>query len=267
METLSRGWQLAKMSLGVVKKDKEILVFPLLSLIFTGIVSASFIGGIFFMGSLYAFKTPVGIAALGAMYIIDYFVIVYFNVAVIGCAMIRFEGEDPTVSDGFRTSNQNLGSIVKWAIVAGTVGIILRLIKSRAKLVGKIAIIGGFAWSIATFFAVPVLIYEDKSLVESIKQSAHLLKNTWGETISGGLGLGLIFLLLGLLGTVPLILGIIIGGISDLIFGLIIAIPYWLILICVGSAADSTLHAALYRYAVTGKTASGFSKEFLTKPW
>lgn len=256
------------MSLGVIKKDKEILVFPLLSLIASGIIAATFIGGVFLSGGFDAFRSSAGIGALGGMYIVLYFVSIYFNVAVIGCAMIRFEGGDPTVSDGFRISKQNLGSIVKWAVVAGTVGLVLRLIQSRAKLAGKIlAAIGGLVWGVATVFVVPVLIYEDVSLFGSIKRSASILKDTWGETIVGGLGIQLIFVLLGLLGLVPVLLGGLIGGISGLIVGLIVAIPYWLTLACIGQAANSALHAALYRYAVTGKIASEFSKEVLTNPW
>ena len=268
MGRLSRGWKLAKMSLGVIKKDKEILIFPLLSLICLGIIAASFIGGIFLLGSLDAFYSPLAIAALVVMYLLLYFFMVYFNVALIGCAMIRFEGGDPTVSDGFRTANRNLGAILKWAVVSAIVGMILRAIQSRFKLAGRvIAGIAGLAWGVATFFAVPVLIFEKTSVPGAVKRSAHLLKSTWGEMIIGGLGLGLILALLFLLGLIPVFVGLMIGGPSGLIVGLIIAIPYWLIIVCIGSAADSALRAALYRYATTGKVAPGFSREVLRKPW
>lgn len=265
---LSRGWKLAKMSLGVIKKDKEILIFPFLSLICLGIIAASFFGGIFLMGGFDAFYSPPAIAALVVMYLLLYFFMIYFNVAVIGCAMIRFEGGDPTVRDGFRTSNGNLWVILKWAIISATVGMILGVIQSRLKLAGRvIAAIGGLAWGIATYFAVPVLIYEKTSVFGAVKRSAHLLRSTWGEMIIGGLGLGLILALLFLLGLIPIFTGLMIGGLSGLIVGLIIATPYWLIIVCIGSAADSIFHTALYRYATTGKVAPGFSEEVLRKPW
>lgn len=267
MGRLSRGWQLAKMSLGVIKKDKEILIFPLLSLIALGLIAASFIGGIFFTMGRGGFVAPVGIVLLAVMYFFLYFVMIYFNVAVIGCAMIRFDGGDPTVRDGFRTSNENLGAILKWTIISATVGMILRAIQSRLKLAGRvIAAMGGLAWSVATYFAIPVLVYEKTSVFGAVKRSAHLLRSTWGEMIVGGLGLASIFLLLGLLGSIPIVVGAMVAGISGIIVGLIISLAYWLILACIGSAANSALHAALYRYATTGKVAPGFTEEVFAKP-
>ena len=273
MGSLSRGWMLAKMSLGVIKKDKEILVFPLISVVCTGIVAASFIFGAFMTGSLSSLasrdfsslSSPIGIASLFSGYFLLYFITVYFNVALIGCATIRFEGGDPTVRDGFRTSNRNLKSILMWTLLAATVGVILRVIEQKVKDVGRIITgIVGLAWSVATFFAVPVLIYEKKPPLETIRRSAELFRRTWGEAIVGGLGIGLIFFLLGLAGVIPIILAVAVG--SPLI-GFVIALPYWLVLACVGSAADSALKAALYRYATKGKAAPGFGEETLSKPW
>jgi hypothetical protein len=62
-----------------------------------------------------------------------YFISVYFNVAPIGCVMIRFEGRNPTVSDGFRIANENLKAILKWVLVSTIVGTIL-MIAERCKL-------------------------------------------------------------------------------------------------------------------------------------
>lgn len=273
MGTLSRGWMLAKMSLGVVKKDKEILVFPLISVACMGIVAASFIWGAFITGSFASFTSrdfspltsPIGIASIFSGYFLLYFVTVYFNVALIGSAMIRFEGGDPTVKDGFRASNQNLKYILMWALLAATVGVILRVIEQKFKDIGRIVTgIVGLAWSVATFFAVPVLIYEKKSPLEAVKRSAELFKQTWGEVIVGGLGIGVIFFLLGLAGVVPIVLAFAVG---NPLVGFVIALSYWLVLACVGSAADSALKAALYRYVTKGEVAIGFAEETLSKPW
>lgn len=256
------------MSLGVIRKDKEILIFPFLSMISLGIIALSFIGGIYFTLGPDEFLSPTGVVALVVMYLLLYFVMIYFNVAVIGCAMIRFEGGDPTVSDGFRTSNQNLGAILKWAMVSATVGMILRAIQSRARFAGRvIGAIAGLAWSLATYFAVPVLIYEKTSVFGAVKRSAHLLKSTWGEMIVGGIGLWAVFFLLGFLGVIPLMVCFVVGGMFGLVIGLVIAFIYWVILACICAAANIAFHAALYRYAITGKVALGFSKDALTRPW
>ena len=90
--------------------------------------------------------------------------IVYTNVAIVGCATIRLEGGDPTLKDGFRIANQNLGAIFGWAIISAIVGMIIRALKNIrfkdfpiGRIIGSIF---GFAWTMITFFIIPVLIYE-----------------------------------------------------------------------------------------------------------
>lgn len=268
---LGRGWGLVDMSLGVIRKDKEILIFPLLSLVSTGII---FIGFIYFttggLSLLMAedfnpFASPTRIVTFVPMYFLLYFIIVYLNVALISCAMIRFEGGDPTVRDGFRTSNQNLRSIFEWVLFASTVGIILMVIEEKVVGVGKIITrVAEMAWRVATYFTVPVLIYEKMSPLGAVRRSADLLRRTWGETIAGGLGMGAIFGLLGLAGLLPAAIGFAVGGIF---IALIIAVFYWLALACLSSAATSVFNVALYRYATTGKVVPDFPEEVFKDPW
>lgn len=146
----------------------------------------------------------------------------YFNTALIGCATIRLEGGDPTLQDGLRIANENLRAIAGWALIAAIVGIILRALEERAEMLGKIVIsLIGFAWTMATFFIVPVLIYEKLPVSKAIKRSAHVFKDTWGETFIGYFGLGAIFFLFALIGVIPIVLGLKVGGLV-VVIGLII---------------------------------------------
>jgi len=272
MGRISRGWQLAKMSLRVIRKDKEILIFPVLSGLISIIILGSFVAGIFFTGafmnssqdtlslSFYAFFI--------AFYFVSFFISVFFNAAVIGCATIRLNGGDPTVADGLRIAGQNIGRILMWAIFAATVGLIIRAIQERVGFIGKM-IMGavGIAWTMATYFVVPVLIYEKLGPWGSVKRSASIFKNTWGEMIVGNLGLGAVFFLLALLGILPIILGVVIGGTAAIVAGAAIAVVYWLILAVIVSAAQSVLAAALYRYATTGKVSEEFQEMSFAKPF
>ena len=263
-----RSWELMKISLSIIRKDKEILLFPLLSGIIMVIIGITFIGGIFFAGFLGFVGTPLSIVLFFIMYLLFYFIGIYFNSAVIGCATIRLEGGDPTVKDGFRIANKNLSAIAGWALLAATVGIILRALEEKVGLLGKIVIsIIGFAWSMATFFVIPVLIYEKLPLFKSVKRSAHVFKDTWGETFIGHFGLGIIFFLFALVGLIPIILGLMLGGYIGMIIGLIIAIIYWVIIACIGSAAQGILTAALYRFASTGKISPDIVPDHLLKPY
>jgi hypothetical protein len=264
MGKISRGWQLTKMSLRIVKKDKEILLFPFFSALVTLMILGSFLVGIIMTTDLggegqsepwwmfYAFFI--------VFYFVSFFVAVFFNVAVIGCATIRMNGGDPTVRDGFKIATENIKYILMWTLFAATIGIILRAIQQRAGIIGKF-IIGalGLAFTIASYFAVPVFVYEKLGPWKALKRSVSIFKNTWGEAIVGNLGLGVVFLLLGFLGLLPIVIGLALASVSTVIIGVVIAVVYWLVLGLVFSAAQSVLVAALYRYATTGKISEEFT--------
>lgn len=250
--SFGRSWELMKLSFGVIRKDKEILLFPLISGIVMVTIMLSFILGIFFTG-LFVTSSVLMIVFFFLLYVILYFVGIYFNTAVIGCAMIRLQGGDPTLKDGFRIANENIKSIFAWAIVAATVGLILRALSEKMDVLGKIIMsIIGFAWTMATFFVIPVMIYEKLSVGKAIKRSAYVFKDTWGETFISQFGFGLIFFLLGILGIIPIALGFMAGGIFMWV-GLIVAFAYFIVLFCLSTAAQGVLVAALYRYATTGQ--------------
>ena len=272
MGRIGRGWQLAKMSLRVIRKDKELLLFPLISGLITIVILASFfIGAVItvgFDGIFGGSSQWVLWLFLVLFYFVSFFIAIFFNAAIIGCAMIRLNGGNPNLSDGFRIARENLRQIILWAIFAATVAMVIRAIQQRVGFLGKLLLGGlGVAFTIATYFVVPVFIYEKLGPWKALKRSVAILKGTWGEALVGNLGLGVIFFLLGLLGILPIIGGAVIGGIWGLVAGAVIAIVYWLILGLVASAAQSVLVAALYRYATTGKTSEEFAELSFQNPW
>ena len=272
MGRIGRGWKLAKMSLRVIRKDKEILIFPLLSGLITLVILASFFIGAFFTLGFESLISPanqwVFYVFFAVFYFVTFFISIFFNAAVIGCATIRLNGGDPTVADGLRIAGQNIKQIILWAIFAATVGLILRAIQQRVGFIGKI-VVGtlGAVFTVATYFVVPVFIYEKLGPWASLKRSVSILKNTWGEALIGNLGLGAIFFLMGLAGLIPIIVGLLIMTVWSIVIGFVIAIVYWLVLGLVASAAQSVLVAALYRYATTGKVSEEFEGLSFQDPW
>ncbi len=263
MGRLSTGWNLTKVSLRVLRQDKELLLFPLISGLSLMLILGAFVGAIFFSvgfeGMFEGSSAWVSGALFILYYIVSFFIGLFFNAAVIGAAMIRLNGGDPTLSDGLRIARENVGRIFLWAVFAATVAMIIRAIQERVGILGKV-IMGfvGIAWSLATFFVVPVLIYEKLGPWAAVKRSASIFRKTWGETFTGQFTMGGIFVLAGLLGILAIVLGAALGGILGFIVGVIIAIVYWVILGIVASAASSILVAALYRFATTGKVAEEF---------
>ena len=200
-----RSYLIFRESLQVLAKDKEILIFPLLSGIvtivaFLSIVFAGVTSGVF---EHFDKHDPLNYVVAFVWYFISWFIVLFFNVAVIHCASIRLRGGDPTVADGFRASMQHIGRIAAWALVSATVGVILRFLADRANVIGKI-IVGllGAAWSIATYFIVPVMIFEKRSLRDSVKQSTQLIAKTWGESLVAAGGIGLFIMLLAVAGLI-----------------------------------------------------------------
>ncbi len=265
-ERLRIGWQLTKVSLSILRREKGLIVLPFLSLLTTGVAWILFFIGIFFFAPTPTnpFGSVFFYAGLAVVYFVTFFVSIYFNAAVMGAAMIRLNGGDPTISDGLKVANENLRRIAGWALLSATVGLILRAIAERAGIIGRIiAGFAGAAWGVITYLVVPVLIFEKVGPWAAVKRSGSLLRKTWGEAMGGYFSLGAIFLLLALPGLLLLLGGVAIGGIVGLLIGGAVAVVYWLILGLLGAAAQSILVTALYRYATTGKLGFGFPEGLL----
>ena len=163
-ERLANGWELSKESFRVLKMDKELLLYPLMSGICCMLVMASFLVPAFLSEQFRVMidngesaENPLVWALTFLFYFLNYFVIVFFNSALVACAIIRFRGGDPTVADGFRAAGKRLPVIFGWALVSATVGLILKMIESRNEKIGAIvSMVLGAGWTIPTYFVVPV---------------------------------------------------------------------------------------------------------------
>ena len=263
LDKFSRSWTLVKASAAVLRSDKELLLFPVISSLAALLVAATFLIPIFglrlFEGGQIG---PLGFVVGFLFYVCQYFVIFFFNVALVGAAMIRLEGGDPTVSDGLRIARSKAGAILGYAAIAATVGIVLKAIEERAGFIGRIVIgLVGAAWTVATFMVVPVLVTQDVGPIEAVKESVNLLKKTWGENIigTGGIGIvfGLIIVAVMLVGVVAVIAAAAISPYLALTIGVILVMA--IVFIGVIQAALAGIYAAaLYRYAVDGQAPAGF---------
>ena len=155
---------------------------------------------------------------------------------------------------------QSIGQILMWTLVATTVGIILRTLEERAGRFGRIIIaLLGTAWSILTYFMVPIIVFEDQDVFDGVKRSASLVKKTWGE----GVGKSLTFTAFLLLGMIPMfVLGYVSFAIYPL-FGLLFVACYFIVLITAISAMDGIFKVALYRYSWSGVMPTEFTPELV----
>ncbi|GFE82954.1 hypothetical protein GCM10011487_49540 [Steroidobacter agaridevorans] len=269
----SRSWQLVKASATVLQQDKELLLFPVFSAVATLLVAASFLVPLLFTGTLDELRgwsnDATSLLVLFLFYLVQYFVIFFFNSALVGAAMIRLDGGDPTVADGLRIARSRIVQILGYAAIAATVGMILRLIEERAGFIGRwIAGLLGVAFTAATFLAVPVLVSRDVGPMDAVKDSAALLKKTWGENIIGNVGIGLVFFLfyLGALGLgVVFMLGVSQTGSGPLFIAVLSIVVLAVVgLALVQAALQGVYSAALYRYATEGNVGDAFAGPLLS---
>lgn len=275
-ERISNGFGLVRSTWQVLLKDKHLLIFPAISGILFVVVVASFAVPLAALvdwnqvnqqvdnGKMPIWVYPVTFA----FYFCTYFVTIFCNAALISCAFLRFNGESPTVGDGFRAAMARLPQIFAWALVSATVGLLLKIVESMNEKVGAfIASVLGTAWSIMTYFVVPVLVVEKTGPIEAVTRSVSLLRKTWGEALVGRLGLGLVLFLLALpimlvamAGVYCLSAGMVPVGVALLIAAGIALLIY----LAVSSAMNTILLAALYEYASEHRVPEGFDSGVMT---
>ena len=258
----SRSWELVKASAGVLRSDKELLIFPVISGIAALIVLASFAIPIVSLKLFEGGNGPLGYVLGFLFYLCQYFVIFFFNSALVAAAMIRLNGGDPTVADGLRIARERMLPILGYAAIAATVGLLLQFLKNKDNFV--IRMLGsllGTAWTVASFLVVPVLVANKIGPIDAVKKSIELLKTTWGENAVGQLGIGFVFGFI--------MAGVIIGGVALSFLGFTVS-PYLggslvaltivaaLTVGIIQSALSGVYAAALYRFANDGVAPQGF---------
>lgn len=249
MERLKRGWRLAMVSLGVLRSDRSLGVFPVL-------------GGLAALFAVAAFGAPAALlwfedlpvlavilAAIG-IYVSGYLGI-FFSVALAGAAAIALDGRDASLSDGFAVARRSAGTIAGWAAIVVSVNVILRAIAERAGPLGDLVVgIFGLAWGLVTFLVVPVIALEDVGPISALKRSAGIFRSRWGEQITGNLSIGIFAFVVAFLPAM-IILAVTFATGNGIAIGVGIAIAA--ILFVAGAVLSAALNGifavALYRYA------------------
>ncbi|TWG86599.1 hypothetical protein L599_007100000060 [Luteimonas sp. J16] len=261
-DKVSRSWELVKASASVLRSDKELMLFPVISGLVTLVVAATFLVPAIAL-KLFANGVGVGGVLLGFLfYFVQYSIIIFFNCALVGAAMIRLDGGDPTLADGLRAARARLPSILGYAAIAATVGVLLQGLKNRDNFLVRImAGALGAAWTLATFLVVPVLVSRDVGPIDALKQSVALLKRTWGENAVGQVGIGAAFAVVSI---GMLVLGLALMGLAaqvSVALGVAVLVLFVVALLLVGvyqAALSGIYSAVLYRYAVSHETPDAF---------
>lgn len=268
---ISFTWSAMRSSWQVLKQNKRLLLFPLLSGIACLVVLVSFAVPVLWMG---AWEPPGRnaqpidhVAYYGVLflfYFLNYFVITFFNSAVVGAAVQDLAGHEVTLGSALKSATNRLPQIFGWALVAATVGLIIRAVEERVEWVGQFVMsLLGAAWTATTFLVVPVLVVEGRGPIDAFKRSASMFRRTWGEQLVSNFSFGIIFFLLGIPAFVLLALGLAVGGAVGSVMAIVLAAVYLIVLALVQSALQSIFQAVLYIYAESGTAPEGFRGHML----
>lgn len=299
---ISRGWSLFKQSWEVLRLDKELMLFPVLSSISCLLVLASFVAPVLLVpewrdaalkvvdpaqranaepppaepqeaqievkNDQTGFQVQLPSVIFFCFYLVNFFVIVFFNTALVSCAVLRFSGGDPTVGYGLRAAFARLPQILAWALFAATIGMILKMIEERASFIGKLVVnLIGVAWSIVTYLVVPVLAVERVGPIQAVKRSAELLCKSWGESLTSNISFGIVGFLLALPGIGLLIatpfLAVLVEPLWWAVASGVLGLLYLVVLSIVTSTLQQILLAGIYLYAANGTVPSGFSADVM----
>ncbi|MDP4150965.1 MAG: DUF6159 family protein [Bacteroidota bacterium] len=263
IDRMSNGWKIFLDSFAVLKENRQLILFPILSGLSMILVVSSFV--LIMLGAadwdwegVRDQGTVANYALVFVYYLVNYFIITFFNTALVHCTHLYYSGQKPTLGDGIRFSMSRIGVILSWALFAATVGTILRAISDRLGWLGKL-IIGliGLAWNIATFFVVPVIAYENLGPVGAFKRSTQLMKEKWGESLGATFSFGFIYLVAWIgLGLLAAVIGMVIHPIA----GIFVFLVGVLSTMAVMSAARMIFISAVY-HNIQGNPVKHFNQE------
>lgn len=293
-----------KLSFSVLAKNKALLLFPMISLIFIFLIILFFISPFVLSNTGYALTDPLHWKALGdrisilvekkdmmsvgigfvwlvVIYLFSVFSATFFNTAFYNEILHALNGNKVSIARGIRTARLKIKPILMWSMFAGIIGIIIKTLDKILKVfdnyIGQwiIALIG-IAWSIATIFVIPVIIREEKTSnpLKLLRTSANILKTKWGGSIIGFIGIGVFGFLIVLLLSIGLLL--IINSVVMILnagnsLGLIAFLSLVLIFVLtfnyIWTVMVQIFQCALYIYATEGIVPVPFDEEMMNMCW
>ncbi|MBM47103.1 MAG: hypothetical protein CMB35_00550 [Euryarchaeota archaeon] len=272
-QRIGRGWKMTKLGMAVVRADPELMVYTLLSAVFSMVAAVAVISGSIGLEAVTdseaatAQEEDLVTAAHLGMAFVGYLVIsvitVFWNAAIIASAYERLTaGTNPSFSYGIKQATKCLPQILVWGVISGTVGMLLKVLEGVARdgdspnplriVAGLATFVIGVAWWMATFFIVPILVLERAGVLDGMKESPKLFKETWGEDVGSHMGTGIlqgIVILLFVLIALPLMFLGEAGGVLAVVIvllGIGLSVLFF-------TTVESVNRASLFYYAKTGE--------------
>jgi hypothetical protein len=286
---LTRGWSMARASYSVLRRYPKLAVLPVFSgailLVVGGAIASSLLPQ---LGPLHALTNGIWdklgtngsgnvwfyVSVVAVIYVLTA-VMVFCNVALIHCALRCHAGQEPSVRAGLAAAAGRLPQILGWALVAVTIGTVLNVLENILKdylgFIGEwIGGLFGLAWSVVTYFVLPVLAIEGVGPITAIRRSSAIVKSRWGESLAGEVRFGLLGILFFLQAAALFFVGLAImlayggtalAGLGPLL--MVLGVAYGLATIVVLQALSTIFQAGVYVYASTGVVPPSLDRDLI----
>ena len=265
MKRIRRGWALTKKSWALLRAHRDLVRFPLYGGIATIVLGLLFLGpGAFFLAEhTYGVGVPLVVIGIYVLTVVG----IYFSVGLAACADKIFRGEACSVADGMAVARSRFAQVCGWAALSTAVGLVIGLIENQGGAIGEIAgRLVGMAWSLITFLSVPVIAIEGTGPIDTLKRSASLFRQRWGQQVTGNIAIGGAVFLLGILPALLLIfIGFVIWPTTGIVGGTLVVLGALVLCVAllISKALSGIFGVALYRYALEGQVLGGFTEEDL----
>lgn len=286
-ERFGISWRIVRQSFDLLGRERDLWILPILS--GTAMMIAF---GLIFLGTDLFGNAPsiadglvpmIGHYALIGLYMLPpTFATIFLNAALADAVYHRLGGEDRSIREALGSATDRIVPIAVFAIISAVVGAILSVVgqvTSKLQVIPGLGRIvqaaGAFAWAVATYFVLPILVIDrEPSVVSAIGDSKEIAKEHWGESVGGIVTVGLVLM-------VPVMVVMLVGVFGAIWLGVAGAVTFetamTLLLVAMiggmalsmvlGSALNTTYQTALFMYTRTGEAASPFTEGTLDEAW
>lgn len=196
LDNLIEGADLVFDALGLFGERPSLLVYPLagaVASLFVGLTGLAILGLVWVIvgaaGSLPVLAVSV-VAVLATTYLLIAFANTFFLAALVHEVYDYHHGIDLSISAGMGAAARNWWPLFLWAAINWTIG---RLLKRRrdddnagSRLFGEAVRTG---WTAATFFVIPVILFEGARGRDMLQKSAGHFRDSWEQILAAVLGL------------------------------------------------------------------------------
>jgi len=265
MRRIKRGWALTKKSWSLLREHPSLIRFPLYGAVATTLLAIVTLGPGLYLWDDDQLAGAIPLILIG-VYVLS-FVGFYFSVGLAACADMIFRGQEASIGDGLAVARTRIVQISGWAAVSAAISLVMGLLENQGGTLGTVAArLVGMAWSLITFISIPVIAIEGTGPFETIKRSASLFRERWGQQITGNLAIGGAVFLIGVLPAILLIVaGVALWSTASFLGALLVVIGALVLAIAmlISRALSGIFGVALYRYALDGEVVGGFTQEDL----